>query len=104
MDPKTPSPPEIDEPGRPLTEPQHRSLTEPQHRPLSVSEWFLVKLVLAYQVGISPFLGNNCRFTPTCSEYFILSVRKYGAIRGSWRGAARICRCHPFHPGGVDFP
>jgi len=72
--------------------------------PLSFLGWLMVKLVLAYQVGISPFLGNNCRFYPTCSEYFILSVKKYGAVRGSLRGVARICRCHPFHPGGVDMP
>jgi putative membrane protein insertion efficiency factor len=72
--------------------------------PLTFPGWLMVKLVLAYQVGISPFLGNNCRFYPTCSEYFILSVKKYGAVRGSCRGIARICRCHPFHPGGVDLP
>lgn len=63
-----------------------------------------IGLVRFYQLGISPFLGNNCRFHPTCSEYFILAVRKYGAIRGSIKGALRILRCHPFHPGGVDYP
>ncbi len=88
MDPKMPTPPE----------------TLETSQPLSVVGWLLVKMVLLYQVGISPFLGNNCRFYPTCSEYFILSVRKYGAMRGSLRGMARICRCHPFHSGGIDLP
>jgi len=49
-------------------------------------------------------LGRQCRFTPTCSQYFILAVQKYGAIRGAWRGVLRICRCQPFHPGGYDPP
>jgi putative membrane protein insertion efficiency factor len=57
-----------------------------------------------YQLTLSPLIGQNCRFTPTCSTYFIESVKKYGAVRGSLRGVARICRCHPFHRGGYDPP
>lgn len=64
----------------------------------------LVVIVRGYQWFISPLLGRNCRFTPTCSEYMILAVKKYGAISGSWRGICRICRCHPWHPGGHDPP
>lgn len=64
----------------------------------------LVGLVRLYQVLLGPILGGQCRFTPTCSHYFIGAVRKHGAIRGSLRGIARICRCHPFHPGGFDPP
>jgi putative membrane protein insertion efficiency factor len=64
----------------------------------------LILLVRFYQVAISPWLGPNCRFTPTCSEYFILAVRKHGPVRGAWRGVRRICRCHPLHPGGYDPP
>jgi putative membrane protein insertion efficiency factor len=64
----------------------------------------LIGLVRAYQLLISPLLGPNCRFTPTCSQYFIEAVNKYGALRGSWRGLRRILRCHPFHPGGLDPP
>lgn len=64
----------------------------------------LVLLVRAYQLLISPWLGRNCRFTPTCSRYFIASVEQYGALRGSWRGMKRVLRCHPFHPGGHDPP
>ena len=64
----------------------------------------LVTLVRLYQWLISPLLGQRCRFYPSCSEYFIGAVRKYGAISGSLRGIWRICRCHPFNPGGYDPP
>lgn len=66
--------------------------------------WTLIAMVRLYQWTLSPILGRHCRFQPTCSVYFIESVRKYGAIRGAWRGILRICRCHPFHPGGYDPP
>ena len=55
-----------------------------------------------YQRWISPWLGPRCRFEPTCSEYFIQSVLKYGVLRGASRGLWRICKCHPWHPGGED--
>lgn len=64
----------------------------------------LIGLVRIYQWTLSPFIGRQCRFTPTCSNYFIGAVEKYGAVRGAWRGILRICRCHPFHPGGYDPP
>jgi putative membrane protein insertion efficiency factor len=64
----------------------------------------LVLLAKCYQWTISPLLGRCCRFEPTCSEYFIGAVRKYGAIRGTWLGVRRILRCHPWHPGGYDPP
>jgi uncharacterized protein len=64
----------------------------------------LVALVKIYQWTLSPLLGQRCRFEPSCSAYFIGSVQKYGAIRGTFRGIARIARCHPFHPGGYDPP
>lgn len=66
--------------------------------------WILIGLVRLYQWLISPLLGQNCRYQPTCSVYFIESVKKYGALRGSFRGILRILRCHPFHPGGYDPP
>jgi len=66
--------------------------------------WFLIGLVRLYQWLLSPLLGHNCRYQPTCSVYFIESVKKYGALRGSFRGILRILRCHPFHPGGYDPP
>jgi len=64
----------------------------------------MIVLVRGYQIFISPMLGPTCRFQPTCSAYFIESVKKYGAIRGAIRGVVRICKCHPFHPGGDDPP
>ena len=64
----------------------------------------LVGAVRLYQWVLSPLIGRHCRFEPTCSEYFIESVRKYGAIRGALRGVLRICRCHPWNPGGHDPP
>ncbi len=64
----------------------------------------MIGLVRMYQVCISPVLGSNCRYTPTCSAYFIEAVNKYGAIRGGFKGVCRICRCHPFRNGGHDPP
>ncbi len=66
--------------------------------------WLMILAVRGYQLLLSPLLGRNCRFTPSCSEYFILAVKKYGALSGAVRGVLRICRCHPFHPGGYDPP
>lgn len=64
----------------------------------------LIALVRLYQLTLSPIIGQQCRFQPTCSHYMIGAVRKYGAIRGAWKGTLRICRCHPWHPGGYDPP
>ncbi len=64
----------------------------------------LIGLVKLYQWTLSPMLGRYCRFEPTCSQYFIEAVRKYGAIRGSLRGVWRIIRCNPWTPGGYDPP
>lgn len=64
----------------------------------------MIAMVRFYQRAISPMFGPKCRFTPTCSEYFIQSVKKYGAVRGSLRGAWRLLKCHPLHPGGYDPP
>ncbi|MBI4857722.1 MAG: membrane protein insertion efficiency factor YidD [Acetobacterium sp.] len=63
---------------------------------------FLILIVRGYQKFISPLLGNNCRFSPTCSQYFIMAVDKYGVVKGSYLGGKRILRCHPFNPGGYD--
>lgn len=60
--------------------------------------------VRGYQKLLSPLLGQTCRFQPTCSQYFIQAVRKYGLIAGLCKGAWRICRCHPWNPGGHDPP
>lgn len=57
-----------------------------------------------YQKFISPNLGMNCRFSPTCSSYFRLAIEKYGVITGGWKGIKRILRCHPWNKGGIDLP
>lgn len=62
----------------------------------------LVALLRAYQLAVSPFLGQNCRFYPTCSNYAIEAVRTHGAARGSWLAMRRVGKCHPWHEGGVD--
>jgi len=62
----------------------------------------LILFVKAYRLLVSPFLGNNCRYYPTCSEYAVIAIDRHGAIKGSWLAAKRIGRCHPWHSGGVD--
>ncbi|KFI05455.1 membrane protein insertion efficiency factor YidD [Massilia sp. BSC265] len=61
--------------------------------------WFL----RGYQLLLSPLLGQKCRFYPTCSNYAIEALRVHGAARGSLLAVRRVCRCHPWNPGGVDF-
>ncbi|NTS76350.1 membrane protein insertion efficiency factor YidD [Catenovulum sp. SM1970] len=55
-----------------------------------------------YQVAISPMLGPNCRFTPTCSQYAITAIEKHGIVKGTWLASRRILKCHPNNPGGYD--
>ena len=56
----------------------------------------------AYRRWISPMLGENCRFYPSCSLYAAEAVELHGALRGSWLAVRRLSRCHPFHSGGMD--
>ncbi|ABA90379.1 protein of unknown function DUF37 [Syntrophotalea carbinolica DSM 2380] len=63
---------------------------------------FLIVLIIAYQRYISPFTAPSCRFYPSCSEYARQSLIKYGLIKGVVKTCGRLCRCHPFHPGGYD--
>ena len=62
----------------------------------------LIALVRFYRYAISPMLGRNCRFHPTCSEYAIEALERHGALRGGWMAAKRVGRCHPFNAGGYD--
>ncbi len=62
----------------------------------------LIVLIVGYQKYLSPFLAPSCRFSPSCSTYAIEALRKYGAVKGLWLTALRLCKCHPFHPGGMD--
>lgn len=63
---------------------------------------FLLALLRFYKREISPYLPPSCRFVPTCSEYAMQAVTKYGAVKGGYLAIRRILRCHPFHPGGYD--
>ena len=65
-------------------------------------KFLLIGLLRLYRAALSPLLGRNCRFYPSCSEYALEAVQKYGALRGGWLSVKRLCRCHPWHPGGVD--
>jgi putative membrane protein insertion efficiency factor len=62
----------------------------------------LLWLLRGYQLAVSPFLGQNCRFYPSCSQYALEAVREHGAAKGSLLAAKRLCKCHPWHPGGLD--
>jgi putative membrane protein insertion efficiency factor len=63
---------------------------------------FLLLLLRGYKLGVSPFLGQNCRFYPSCSDYASEAVREYGAVKGGALAVKRLCKCHPWNPGGVD--
>jgi putative membrane protein insertion efficiency factor len=64
----------------------------------------LIWFVLAYRVTLGPLMGGACRYQPTCSQYMIEAIQKYGPIKGTWRGLKRIGRCHPWGGGGYDPP
>lgn len=68
----------------------------------TVSKRLFIGCVKGYQYLISPLLPPSCRFTPTCSTYTIQAVEKYGVLRGAFKGAWRLLRCHPFSRGGYD--
>ena len=63
---------------------------------------FLIFLIRCYQRVLSPFIGNQCRFHPTCSRYAVEAIETHGAIRGSWLAIRRLVRCHPLNAGGED--
>jgi putative membrane protein insertion efficiency factor len=62
----------------------------------------LVSIVKAYQLVLSPFFGQQCRFYPTCSHYAVEAIQKHGALRGSYYTVRRLLRCHPWCDGGHD--
>jgi len=64
--------------------------------------WLMIKLIRFYQLAISPYLRPSCRYTPTCSQFYIEAVRKYGPFKGSFLGIKRILRCHPWGGHGYD--
>lgn len=62
----------------------------------------LIGLIRGYKILISPLLPPACRFQPTCSEYGMEAIERFGIFRGGWMAIMRVLRCHPFHPGGYD--
>jgi putative membrane protein insertion efficiency factor len=64
--------------------------------------WAVSGLIRLYRNTVSVALPSSCRFSPSCSEYALVAVSRFGAVRGLWMGVKRIARCHPFHPGGHD--
>ena len=62
----------------------------------------IIGLVYVYRGTLGSFMGGHCRFEPTCSQYMIDAVRKYGPLKGAWRGIKRIARCNPFGGSGYD--
>ena len=62
---------------------------------MNIFSHLLIKIIKVYQIVISPYLGNNCRYLPTCSEYFIDSLKEYGVVKGTLIGIKRILSCHP---------
>ena len=64
--------------------------------------WLLIQIVLVYRATLGRWLGGQCRFTPSCSQYAIDAINKYGPWRGGFKAVARICRCHPWGGRGYD--
>ena len=64
--------------------------------------YLAIGLIYFYRLAISPLLGPKCRFTPSCSEYSILAIKRFGVFKGVWLGGKRLLKCHPLHPGGHD--
>ncbi len=69
---------------------------------MNIMARILMWLIKAYQVLLSPFFGQQCRFYPTCSQYALEAINKHGAIVGSYYTVRRLLRCHPWHAGGHD--
>lgn len=63
---------------------------------------FLILLIKAYRLFISPWLGQHCRYYPSCSEYAQQALTEHGVMFGLWLSMRRLLRCHPWHPGGFD--
>lgn len=75
----------------------------PAERKMNVMKRILIAIVKLYRKYISPMKRvPTCRFTPTCSEYALEALQRYGAIKGSYLAVRRILKCHPFHEGGFD--
>lgn len=74
----------------------------PSSRGIGPARRFALATIRAYQLVVSPWLGQHCRFTPTCSAYTAEAIRRYGVLTGAAQGLRRLARCHPFRAGGYD--
>ena len=74
----------------------------PIRKPSDLLTWLLILFVRIYQKFISPLTPPSCRFTPTCSQYALEALRKYGPFKGSWLALKRLLRCHPWGGSGYD--
>ncbi len=64
--------------------------------------YLLIKIIRLYQITLSAFLGQHCRFTPSCSAYAIEAIKSHGSAKGLYLTSKRVCRCHPWSCGGID--
>ena len=62
----------------------------------------MLGLIRLYRLLLSPFVGQHCRFYPSCSQYALEAIERHGTVRGGWLTVKRLARCHPWHAGGVD--
>ena len=69
---------------------------------MSLAQRIVVGAIAVYRKVVSPLLGSNCRFHPTCSAYAAEAITSYGIARGCWFALRRVAKCHPYHPGGYD--
>lgn len=87
----------------------HHSLSQYRERVLAplgllaqALKYLAILVIRSYQTLVSPLLPPACRFMPTCSQYTLEAITRYGLLKGSYLGLRRLLRCHPFHPGGYD--
>jgi putative membrane protein insertion efficiency factor len=69
---------------------------------MNIAQLMILQLIRVYRLLLSPWLGNNCRFHPSCSHYAEQAIREHGALMGSWLTFKRLGKCHPWHEGGLD--
>ncbi len=77
-------------------------MTEQEQSRVRPGARLLLWLIRGYQIVLSPFMGGNCRFYPSCSHYGYEAVQVHGAVKGTWLAIKRVGRCQPFHEGGLD--